>query len=448
MVLLVFSVFALANTTVSHATSSDEVTEASGTNRFVVWQDNTPGNYEIFFRRSVDDGATWQATKNLSNNPGPSANPEIAVYGSNVYVVWLQQNADNTLSDIFFRRSTDNGATWKPFVKLTSIGNVGGSTPQVINSGSIYVVWDQQNGEIYFRRSTDNGATWKPIFNLSSNPGDSRDEQIGVSGSNAYVVWKQVSDDGTRSDLFFRRSTDNGATWKAKVNLSLSQSGQFTSSPQMAVSGSNVHVVWSQFDSFGSIQVFARSSADNGAVWKSADSLASYSGQASNTRVRVGAAGSNVYVLHAQVEGEDPKAPAIFDIVIVASRDNGNTWEAGFTVPTASAFVIDPDPQILALGSKVYVIWRFGTDGDVGLAFRRSIDNGVTWGPESGDLSNGPRITKVQIDATGSSIFVVWGKPFFSEVFLLRSANSGSTWQSVKNLSNNSGFSASLQIGL
>jgi hypothetical protein len=450
-VLLVFSVYALANTTVSHATSTDEVAAASGTNRFVVWQDNTLGNYEIFFRRSVDDGATWQAIKNLSNNPGPSTNSEIAVYGSNVYVVWLQQNADQTLSDIFFRRSTDYGATWKPFVKITSSGNVGGSTPQVINSGSnIYVVWEQPDGDVYFRRSNDNGVSWKLVLNLSSNPGSSREEQIGVSGSNVYVVWLQSGADGSQSDVFFRRSADNGATWKAKVNLS--NSGQVLSFPQMAVSGSNVHVVWYLRDNFGFIQVFARSSADNGAVWKSAESLSTYPLDFAYAHVRVDAAGSNVYVLRTIAhEGETPKDPVIYDIVIVISRDNGATWEDGLTVAVAEVndvYAIDPDPQILALGAKLYVIWRFGADGDVSLAFRRSIDNGVTWGPVSGDLSNGPRITKVQIDATGSSIFVVWGKPFLSEVFLLRSTNSGSTWQSVKNLSNNSGFSASPQIGL
>ncbi|HEY8140555.1 MAG TPA: sialidase family protein [Nitrososphaera sp.] len=119
---------------------SGEVIAASGSNRLVVLEDNTPGNYDILLKRSTNNGATWQAAKNLSNNPGDSYNAKVAASGSNVYVAWLQLDFGGTLEDIFFR-STDNGATWKPIVKITSIGTVGSSTPQLIASGTnVYVV--------------------------------------------------------------------------------------------------------------------------------------------------------------------------------------------------------------------------------------------------------------------------------------------------------------------
>src|SRR5262245_47690125 len=72
----------------SGAASSDpgQIVIASGNNRFAVWQDSTPGNLDIFFRRSTDNGATWQPTVNLSNNAGPSIDPQITVSGANVYV--------------------------------------------------------------------------------------------------------------------------------------------------------------------------------------------------------------------------------------------------------------------------------------------------------------------------------------------------------------------------
>ena len=97
--------------TLQEAESSGDVSAASGSNRFVVWEDNTPGNYDILFKRSADNGATWQAVKNLSNNPGHSYNPQIVVSGSNVYVVWLQIDSGGTMEDILVRRSADNGAT-------------------------------------------------------------------------------------------------------------------------------------------------------------------------------------------------------------------------------------------------------------------------------------------------------------------------------------------------
>ncbi len=60
-------------------TTSDEVSAASGNNRFVAWYDNTPGNYEIFFRRSTDNGVTWKPTVNLSTNAGSSLVPQIDI---------------------------------------------------------------------------------------------------------------------------------------------------------------------------------------------------------------------------------------------------------------------------------------------------------------------------------------------------------------------------------
>ena len=60
----------------------------NASNAYVVWQDNTLGNNEIFFRTSQGLG-----TINVSNNTGISSNPQIATSGNNnVYVTW----SDNT----------------------------------------------------------------------------------------------------------------------------------------------------------------------------------------------------------------------------------------------------------------------------------------------------------------------------------------------------------------
>ena len=163
-----------ASGSASASGDSGEVAAASGNNRFVVWYDYTPGNYDIFFRRSTDNGANWQPTVNLSTNPGPSYVPQIAVSGANVYVVWSQQTTDGSLADIYVRKSTDNGATWKSIVNISN--NAGDSTsPQIAVSGSnVYVTWyDQTPGkaDIFLRRSADNGSTWKAVKNLSSNAG-------------------------------------------------------------------------------------------------------------------------------------------------------------------------------------------------------------------------------------------------------------------------------------
>jgi hypothetical protein len=49
----------------------------------VVWHDNTPGNGEILLRKSVNAGATFGNTINVSQNTGESLEPAIAVSGNN-----------------------------------------------------------------------------------------------------------------------------------------------------------------------------------------------------------------------------------------------------------------------------------------------------------------------------------------------------------------------------
>jgi hypothetical protein len=72
-------------------------------NIYVVWDDNTSGNWEIYFKNSDNGGATW-ITKRLTNNAGMSFFPAIAVDGPNIYVSWEDYTSGN--SEIYFKKST------------------------------------------------------------------------------------------------------------------------------------------------------------------------------------------------------------------------------------------------------------------------------------------------------------------------------------------------------
>src|SRR5258708_522184 len=84
-----------------------------GGNINVVWVDNSPGHFAIFFTRSSDNGTTFSTAKGISNTSGDSANPQLAVDASgNVHVVWQHNTPQVFNSDIFFARSADAGATF------------------------------------------------------------------------------------------------------------------------------------------------------------------------------------------------------------------------------------------------------------------------------------------------------------------------------------------------
>ena len=134
---------------------------------------------DVYLRRSTDNGVTWKAAKNISNNPGWSEKGQVVASVSNAYFMW--EDTTDGDSEILFRRSTDSGATLKPTVKISD--NDGSSiSGRLLRIGtSILVVWTDDtagNYDVFHRRSIDNGATWKPAQNLSSNSGSSESPQI------------------------------------------------------------------------------------------------------------------------------------------------------------------------------------------------------------------------------------------------------------------------------
>ena len=98
-----------------------------GDNVYIVWfnDQNTPNNNsEVLFRSSTDRGVTFADKINLSNTTtADSINAEIAADGNNVIITWWEHNA--TREDPVVRASTDNGASFGPMLRLTTIGTIG-----------------------------------------------------------------------------------------------------------------------------------------------------------------------------------------------------------------------------------------------------------------------------------------------------------------------------------
>jgi hypothetical protein len=74
---------------------------------YVAWSDNSAGSFEILFTKSQNGGNTFDTIERISNNPGESRSPDIAISENEIYVVW-----DGFPGGIFFMRSLDGGITF------------------------------------------------------------------------------------------------------------------------------------------------------------------------------------------------------------------------------------------------------------------------------------------------------------------------------------------------
>ena len=240
--------FAAPKNLTSNTTGSIEpqmVIEVDGSIN-VVWEEDFNFQSDISFSRSTDKGANFSAPRNLSANGGNSFGAQVAVdLGGNISVVWTDDTPGN--NDIFFTRSTDHGATFSGTKNLSnSPGDTGSAQVGVDANGNIFVAWQDNvppafKKDVYFSSSSD-GSTFSGPANLSNNQGNSINAFMNVdAGGGINLVW--MDNTPGKSNLFFTRSTDSGATFTTQ-NLS-SDSGSSSDGQVASDKNGNLNVMWS-----------------------------------------------------------------------------------------------------------------------------------------------------------------------------------------------------------
>jgi len=181
-------------------------------NIHVFWQDGTPGNEEIYYKTSTDKGINWSANNRLTWTSGNSIQPAIAVDSSGcLYVVWSDTTPGNW--EIYHRKSTNNGVNWSAIKRLT--WTAGGSSHPSIgvdSSGRLHVVWWDTTfggkGEIYYRKSMDKGTTWSTTNRLTWSSGISKDPSIAVDPSgNLHVFWQDNTPGN--AEIYYKKQTSS-----------------------------------------------------------------------------------------------------------------------------------------------------------------------------------------------------------------------------------------------
>jgi len=262
----------------------------NGANIYVTWYKDLSGNSQIFFRKSVDSGATWQSSKQLTDNAGFSGIPVIAVNGVNVYLAWVDRTPGN--AEIYFMRSTDSGATWQTAKRLTNTSGDSNSPAIAVNGANIYITWNDDtpgNAEIYFRKSTNSGTSWQAAVRLTFNSGDSYNSAIAVRNNNVYVTWQDNT--SGNNEIYFRKSPDTGTSWLSAKRLT--NTANDSSQSALAFTGSNVYVVWSE--TMTNDEIYMKKSTNSGGSFGTAEKLTNNSGNSYNPDVII--SGANIYVI-------------------------------------------------------------------------------------------------------------------------------------------------------
>ena len=98
----------------------------------------------------------------------------IAISGENVYIVWFSdKNMLNNNSEVFFRASTNGGATFGDKINLSNTTTADSTDAEIAADGDeVIVTWGERNqtsNEPVFRASVDNGLRFVPLLKLGTN---------------------------------------------------------------------------------------------------------------------------------------------------------------------------------------------------------------------------------------------------------------------------------------
>jgi Neuraminidase (sialidase) len=394
-----------------------------GPRLYVVWTDGRNGSNDIYFRRSVDEGATWEPEVRLDTDVAGAAHsyaPRIVCQGARVHVVW--QDLRNGSADVYYRGSSDYGVTWTPAEIRLDTDAAGSATSEAYDLAAdgtlVCVAWsDTRNGstDIYFRRSTDGGATWSVSdvrldTGTAAGASESGAPRIHVSGLRVLCTWEDRRN--PRHDIFTKRSTDGGNTWPdPEVQMDTDGLGTaFSRFPKVVASGNNIAVLW-QDDRSLMLDAYMRRSTDGGATWLPSDQRldSDVAGAAGSDYPQGWWEGDLLVVLWADSRNLYYKPYAR------RSPDNGATWPAPeVRLDAAAGGQHAINLQITGSGQNVYALWSEARTGPVfDIFFDYSTDGGQTW--QAGDLrldtdaAGAADSWEPQICCNGTKVFIVWG---------------------------------------
>ena len=117
--------------------------------------------WEIYYRRSLDGGRTFAPEQRLTATAGASQRPSIAVEGDAVYVAWFDSRA--TAPEIYLRSSGDGGATWGAELRVTDAPGPSRRPTIALDADFVHLIWSDArsgNAEVYYGRlPRSNSAT-------------------------------------------------------------------------------------------------------------------------------------------------------------------------------------------------------------------------------------------------------------------------------------------------
>jgi hypothetical protein len=299
----------------------------SGKDVYVVWQSSLSGTADVFLAKSSDGGSSFEKPVVISDTTKLAAFPQVSVSDNHVYFAWLEKS-DNNSTNIVFAKSDDKASSANIPLYLTHnlVGNSG--IPKLVATGNqVYLAWEDNskgNYDVFLSKSDDYGASFHLPIDMSTSTGQSGTPEIIISKDNVYTVWMDNS--SGNYDILFAKSTDGGKSFGTPVNISHQHAD--SGYPQFAVNGNNIYVTWTQTITSTNYDIFFAKSTNNGDTFDAPINISNNIGASGWPKI---ASDGNIYISWVD------SSPGKFDVLITKSSNGGVTFDNSTNVSSSAA---------------------------------------------------------------------------------------------------------------
>jgi len=248
------------------------IVRTNGDSALALWRNyyNIGNNRNLSFRRSLDNGQTWQpVTYILSSNNYEFQKHAFCVSGRKIFVIFSHYDGDLIYE---FVKSANGGQTWSEPVELFRAYQ-SGWIDMVCRGDTIHFIWSgnyalHDSWETFYTRSINAGETWSENLLLTEpDTIGSQHPSLSINESgNLAVCWTdgKYSPNPWNGDLFVRYSYDSGVNWTEEEQITFTHWARV---PRILWKGDSIHVTWED-GRYGISDPLYMLSPNNGFDWE------------------------------------------------------------------------------------------------------------------------------------------------------------------------------------
>ena len=418
-------------------------------NVHTIWQEPVGKNLQVFYKRSLDGGNTYDKPINLSNSSEDSFDAKIKVSKTDkVGVVFRAGN------DIFYTASNNNGLTFSSPVNVSKSPNTISSDPniEIVDGSNVKIVWVEHDVESVNSSTTasnssgTSGGTIKtnmpallpndhstgyilsPVSVQSFIPPDGQSKVVKITSS-----IKNEEHTVIDSAVAMSESKDGGISFSTPRVIAADPDKEMHTPEIASTSNGKVYLCYVKGIE-DNTDVFCNHSNDTGSTFSNSTNITGDPSSPSLTP-KLSVSEDSVYLVWSDLKNGTGGNLDVFSTV--ATGDNG-TFGSLTNLSNDTAGSVNPD--ISASGGKLHAVWGENTPGNNAITTRSSNDSGRTFDNKILLNNNESLVSHPKIAASGDNIIIVTSaqnKSGNQDILVRKSGDGGESFGEEINLTEN-----------